>query len=263
MSVTRFAKPVMSIGFPVGEDGDPPNPDPPKDEGKLMTQAQIDKIVEERLAKDRKELSAIRAQNAKTVEMLETLKKNREITDTQRTQLEEQIDHLNKTIMTKEQLTAKEKKELKDALDAKLNDALKQADHWKKLHDESTVKRAIFDEVREKAFDPNQFIDFLGPKTKLIEELNEGQPTGRYSPVVSFIGRDKDGNSVPMELSVADTIKEMEKMTDKYGNLFKSGLTGGLGGKGSTGSGGKEGITDEVSSSFENYMKHRAEVMKH
>lgn len=224
---------------------------PPKGE-KTFTQTDIDRIVQERLAKSKSQLES-------TQKMLDDFKKNKTLTEEQQQQMQEQISHLERTILTKEELSAKEKKELQEQLNQRLKDSEGNANRWKTLFETSTIEREIFDACRDDAFDPQQFIQLLSSKTKLIEETVEGKATGRLKAVVSFQGQGKDGNAVDMELSVKDTIKEMKKMTGKYGNLFKSGLNSGVGGNNDGGTGAGD-ITDETVASHEAYMKNRDKI---
>lgn len=226
----------------------------PKDgqQTKTFTQIDVDRIVQERLAKSKTQLES-------TQKMLDDFKKNKSLTEEQQSQMQDQINHLQKTILTKEELSAKEKKELQDQLNLRLKESETNATKWRTMFESSTIEREIFDACRDDAFDPQQFIQLLSPSTKLIDEVVDGKATGRLKTVVSFKGRGKDGNAVDMELSVKDAVKEMKKMTDKYGNLFKSGLNSGVGGNNAGGTGSNE-ITDETVASYENYMKNRSKI---
>lgn len=219
---------------------------------KTLTQAQVDKIVQERLAKTKKQLDDQQ-------KLLDDYKSNKTLSEEQQNQLQEQLSSMQRAVLSKEELTAKEKKELEKALTTKNKELEIERDKWRKQYESSTVERAIFDETREIGFDPQQFIDLLSPRTRLITEVVDGKPTGRYLPTVQFNGLDADGKSVPMELSVKDTVKEMQKMTDKYGNLFKSGLNSGLGGKNDGGTGGK-GVKDADIKTHDDYMKNRQAI---
>lgn len=230
--------------------GNPPN-NPPAT--KTFTQEQLDQIVQERLSKQKTQLNNMQ-------KLVDDFKNNKSVTEEQQNQLQEQIRHLEKTILTKEELSAKEKKELQSQMSERLKASEEAATRWKNLFESGSIQRDIFEASREEAFDPQQFIQLLSPSAKLIEEVTDGKPTGRHKTVISFVGQDKDGNAVQMELSPAETVKEMKKMTGKYGNLFKSGLNSGLGGNNAGGT-GKE-LTDADLHDHDSYMKHRAELKK-
>lgn len=244
----------MEVGNDNGQQGGSGNTDPgqQKSGDKSFTQGDVDRIVQERLAKSKSQLE-------NTQKMLDDFKKNKTLTEEQQQQMQEQISHLERTILTKEELSAKEKKELQDQLNQKLKDSESNASRWKNLFETSTIEREIFDACRDDAFDPQQFIQLLSPKTKLIEEVVDGKATGRLKATVSFQGQGKDGNAVDMELSVRDTVKEMKKMTGKYGNLFKSGLNSGVGGNNDGGTGTGE-LTDDAVADHESYMKNRQKI---
>lgn len=227
--------------------------DSPKGD-KTFTQAQLDTILQERLGKQKTEVANM--QN-----LLDDFKKNKSITEEQQTKLQDQIQHLQRSILSKEELSAKEKKELETSLTTKLAEVESDAKKWKGIYEDTSIERSIFDSAREDAFDPQQIITILKPHSKLVEDTVDGKPTGRHKTVISFLGQDKDGKPVSLELNPMETVAEMKKMTSKYGNLFKSGLKSGLGGTNDGGT-GPAGLTEESVSGmdFETYKKNREKI---
>lgn len=240
------------VEIPESGAGTPPVIVPEVKTLKTFTQEQLDAIVQERLSKPKQQLE-------QTQKLLDDFKKNKTITEEQQTQLQAQIDNLTKQVLTKEQLSAKEKKELSDQASAALKEANEKLSTWKNRYESSTIERSIVDAaVANEGFNPNHFISILGPLTTLIEEVVEGKPTGRLVPTVTFQGQDKDGKPVQMTLSPQDAVKEMKKMTGTYGNFFKSGLNPGVGGTNTGGTGNE--ITDESVASFDAWKAKREEI---
>jgi hypothetical protein len=71
------------------------------------------------------------------------------------------------------------------------------------------------------------------------------------------MGRDSENKPMQMDLTVPEAITEMKKMENEYGNLWKSGLTGGVGSNNTPGTGA---LTDSVLDSQEAYMKERKRI---
>ncbi len=190
---------------------------------KTFKQQDVDKIVQERVKK-------LTEENKKTVTQLTELQKNKMLTDKERQQLTERIDELNQSMMTKEELAQKEKMELENKFKTDLEVTSQERDTWKNRFTKTMVQRSLLDvAVSGDAFQPSQIMDLLENKTQLVEQ------DGNFEVKIKFQGRDKDGKAMDMLLSPEETITEMKKMTDKYGNLFKSGATGGAGGSASPG----------------------------
>lgn len=241
---------------------DPPKNDPPKNDppvndppqGKVMTQAEIDKIVEGRLAKTKGELIKLQT-------TVEEFSRNKAVTEEQKKQLEEQLSSMQLAIMSKEELSAKEKKELEGKLENALKQSQEDVNRWKSLYERSTIEHDILQSVSTgdtKAFNPALFVSLLGRDSRLVEEVKDGKPTGRFVSMTKFQGQDKDGNTVPMELPTGEAIKEMRKLPKLYGTLFESGLTEGLGGNNTPGSG--DGQVPVEFGSLDDYKKHREKV---
>jgi hypothetical protein len=199
-----------------GDGGTPPEP-------KTFTQEQLDKIIGERLKKTKLEQDKLLGQ-------LTTLQKNQNLSVEEKATLQQHIDDLTSSLSTKEEIAAKEKKELEQKHAKDLDAKSKEAEAWRSRFTTSTIERALIDAaVEHKAVRPQQLVDLLGTKTRLVEEFVDGRSTGRFIPQIKFEGRDKDGKSVLLDLPVKDAVKQMKEEVDTYGNLFLSDATGGVG----------------------------------
>jgi len=222
-------------------------------------QKRIDRIVQERVAKVK---ATQQAEQQKTIDQLNQLKKTKEMTASERDKLQERIDTLEASYMTKEELAAKTKKEEDLRHETAINTLTQERDDWKKRYTQSTIERAILDAAASKvgenpAINPSQIVTILRGSTNLVEETVDGNGTGKYIPRVKFAGRDSEGKPMEMDLTVPEAIAEMKKMEPEYGNLWESGLTGGVGGNNTPGSGP---VSEASLDTQEAYMKNRQKI---
>ncbi len=197
-----------------------------QNKGQQFTQEQVNRF----LADERRKAQKI---NEKTVAQLEALRKNASLTEQEKINLEERIDTLRNEFLTKEELTKKEQQKEANKRKEELANIAKEKDKWKKLYEDSTVENTLLGAASSDpdVFNPNQILELLKPKTRLIEELDEeGKPTGRSIPRVKLAGRNKDGESIMLELDAVAAVKQLKENTTEYGNLFKSNVVKGVGG---------------------------------
>jgi len=198
---------------------------------KLLTQEEFNKA----LAEDRKKH---KEQVDKHIKELEQLRKSQNLTAEEKKKLTAQIEELQQQVMTKEQLLEREKARLNTEHQGELKKEREEKENWKTRFTEATIVRSITDAaVTAEAFSPDQIVALLQNNTKLVEDTNEeGQGLGTFTPRVKFKDVTSDGKPTILDLSVPEAIKRMKDLPDKYGNLFKSNVTGGIGGTGSVGS---------------------------
>lgn len=184
------------------------------------------------IAKDR---DKIRKENAR---LLDDLKKLREegLTPEVKSELENRIQQLEDAGKTQEQLKAEEidrvnkKWEKEHAKEKQRGDnALKMYSDYRtrtEILENSTSKKLLGEKT---ARNPNQIVELLMPKTYMAERLDDqGKPTGELIPRVKLPDI-KDGKPTTLDLTVTEAVKRMSEMED-HGNLFNSGVNGGLGG---------------------------------
>jgi hypothetical protein len=205
-----------------------PDPKPKEGEGdpKLKEGTFSQEQVNEFLAKDRRKHQETLN---KTVEELNAFKAKSELTAAQRKELDDRIEQLQSTLMTKEELAEKEKKKLTATKDKEIKELSIERDKWKGQYTESTIVRSIKDACGVDAYNDEQVVSILKPNTRLTEVLDDdGKPTGKYQPMIKFDDVDKDGKPVTLDLKPADAIKRMKEM-DRYLNLWKVEGSGGIG----------------------------------
>lgn len=237
-----------------GTEGDPVTPET-TDEEVVETTTEANK-PEEKKATEKKfsqddlnrfladERRKLEKQNKQVITQLENLKKNSELTSKQKEELETRIEQLQNSFLTKEELAKKEQEKLAKQYNQEKESLATELTSWKTRYADETVKRSIMDSaVANEAYNPDQIVEILKTKTSLTEDVDEeGKPQGAFTPKVKFKSSDKDGKTITLDLTVPEAIKHMKDTPEKWGNLFKSGVNGGIGA--TTKPGGKRGLPD-------------------
>lgn len=252
---------------PVWDDSnDDPDKDPDKDpnkdldkdkdpnKDKTFTQDDVNKIVQDRLAKEKK------TQQKRITDLENQLNSSGSLSVEERTQLETRIEELNNSLLSKDELAQKEKEKLAKKHQSELEEAVKEREDWKNRFTLSTIRNEITSASAEaEAFSPSQIVTLLSPDTRLVEELDEeGKPNGNLVPKVKFQDTDKKGKQVTLELTVKETLNRMKELPERFGNLFKSNVASGLG---SNNQGGTKNNAPDLSNPAE-YRKWRQQQKK-
>lgn len=216
---------------------------------KSFTQDEVNKM----LAEDRRKH---KAQVDKHVSELEQLKKSKSLNDQERHNLTQKIEELQNSVLTKEQLAAKEQEKLKKTLETTTQELTADRDSWKNRFHTTQIQQAITSEaVQHKAFDSDALIALLEPKTRLVEVIDDdGKATGQFVPKTKYADKDKDGRVVNLDLTVPEVVAKM-KENPRYGYLFESTATAGLGA--GTKGGGRGGEVDPGTMNTEQYRAWR------
>lgn len=195
------------------------------------------------------------------VAQLEQLKKSKGLTDKEKEELQEKVTTLQSMNLSKEEIARQEAERLKKSFEDDRAALSSERDGWKNRYEEFHKKTEILSAATNaNAFRPDQLVELLLPKTKLVElkENVGGEEVVRYQTVVKFPDRDKDGKPVLLDLSVEAALKRMRELPDVHGNLFKTDAKGGTGLlNAQQGSTGKTGFRTDMSA--EEYAKYRKE----
>jgi len=204
-----------------GNSGD----DGQKGKEKTFTQKDVDEIVVKRNKK-------VKAQLEQMERNYQKLLKEQNMSADMRSQLEKDLDDVRAQMMTKEEKLKAEKKKAQEEYEAKLATVVNERDSYKNLFETSTINRAISDaQQRHEGYDSDQFIALLGPKAKIVEEVdNHGQKTGQLVPRIEWKVNQEDGTVEQVLLSPDEAVEKMKSDTDKYGNMFKPNIATGVGG---------------------------------
>lgn len=210
---------------------------------KSFTQADVDRILNQRFKKEREE----REQMLARFKEIET----NGLTPDAREAFETQIQTLQESLQTKEQVSQNRLTEVENKYKKQITGVTTERDTWKTRFERSTIERAIMDAASvNQAEDPSQLIMMFGGSTVLEEQLDEkGVPTGNFAAMLKFRGVDAESKKpVDLKLPVSEAVAHMRE----YGlhkNLFKHGSNQGTG-KSGTGAGGGTGSAEPKPEDF-------------
>jgi hypothetical protein len=232
-------------------------PPPVEDDKPKFTQADVNRMLADNKRNLQKQVDT-------QVQELEKLKKQSGTTEQERERLAKQITTLNDTLLSKEELAAKETKRLQQEAQQNSDKLSKERDTWKSKFEVASITRAITDgAVTNEAFSPRQIVDLLKDKTRLVEVTNsEGNGTGEFIARVVIDDVDKENKPITLDLTVAEALKRMKERTDEFGNLFKSGVVGGLGGVGGKLGGKDKDPADMTPAEYRDYRNKNKVVRK-
>lgn len=245
---------------------DPPTPDPKQDDdnddlppsakGKTtFTQDEFNRALAEDRKKHTARFEKQKAETDRQIKTLEQLQKSKSLTEKEKQSLEQQIDTLKNSQLTEKELAAKEQEKLRKQHGETVQVLTSERDLWQGRFNKMGISNTIISEgAKAEAFDNDALIAILGPHASMVEDTDgDGKGLGSFNPKVKFADTDKDGKPVTLELTVEQAVKRMKEMP-KYGYLFKSTASGGLGGTPPVGKGGK---IDPAKLSPEQYREWR------
>jgi len=209
------------------------------------------------MAENRKKLTQ---QNKELMDQLQTVKEQFSGTAQEKEALEQRIEQLQNQFLSKEELAKRETdksiKEHQKAIE-KINN---ERDAWQQMYTQSRISRELLDAaISVKAVNPDIIVDMLSGKTHLAPRLVDGQPNGEYEVKVKFQDIDEHSNPVLLELSPEATVKRMQELSDKYGNLFVTTATGGMGASSGMGGGKSQPALQAILKDPVVYAKWRKE----
>lgn len=232
-------------------DDPPPTPDPkdaddnddlpPSAKGKTtFTQEEFNRALAEDRKKHMAKFEKQKAETERQIKTLENLQKSKGLTEKEKQSLEQQLEALKNSQLTEKELAAKEQEKLRKQHTEAVQGLTTERDLWQGRFNKMGINNSIISEgAKAEAFDNDALIAILGPHANMVEDTDgDGKGLGSFSPKVKFADTDKDGKPVTLELTVEQAVKRMKEMP-KYGYLFKSTASGGLGGTPPAGKGGK------------------------
>lgn len=202
------------------------NDPPPQPAPKTFSQEDLNKQVEARLAAEKAKFNKERQENLERIKALET-------DATKLPEVEKALEELRNQGLTKEQLAADAAKKQQAAYDAKLKAETEKADRWQLRYSGEKVIRDISDAAGAKeidAFSAPQIVALLKGDARVADKIDPetGKPTGDLETRIKRTVV-KDGKAITLDLTPMEAVKSM-KEDPSYGNLFKAGVVGGIGG---------------------------------
>jgi len=220
--------------------------------GKTFTQAELDKIVTNRVKN-------LKAQLQTTEGNYQTLLEQKGLSESQREAIEADLENVRAQMRTKEQQLAHDRKKDQEKHKNDIDGVTSERDRYKSMFEDSTIQRAIVDAAAgNDAYDTNQFVGLLRDKAKLVDELDAtGEKTGQLVPRIEWEVKNPETNAVERVLKAPSEVVElMKEDTGRFGNLFKSNVAKGLGGNATPAQRG--GKVDVSKMSTAEYMAFRA-----
>ena len=219
---------------------------------KTFTQEQVNSI----LAAEKKKLEE---KSNQAIKRLEELQQSTQLTQKEKESLAAQIEELRNQSLTKEQQLTRDLEKLREQAQNQSKELTTELETWKNRYGSAIVQQSITQAaVKHEAFRPEQLHALLAGRAKLVEDKDDnGDSKGTFTPVFKFEAIDpKTKKPVALDLSADEVMQRMKDTPELYGNLFKSGLTGGIGGgQGKTGT--KTGEPDITKMSPEEYRQYR------
>ncbi len=229
-----------------------------KKAGKTFTQEDVDRIVQDRLAKATK---SAHAEKQKLIDQLQQVQENAGTTATQKEALEAQIEELRNSMLSASELERKKQEKLDKDWQTKHEAATKEAQTWQTRHNSLLIGHEINRAAIEYKVLPNsiEFVEAkLRPQARLVEKVgDDGKPTGEFEAKVKIQSPNKEGKLIELDVSIAEAIKTLKEQPEKYGNLFEGNNAGGLGG--GAGQPGKKADVRTLVDNPAEYMRLRKE----
>lgn len=265
-----FAKPVLSLFDGEGDGGGAPpatpplggvglnNPDPNTlvnvDPQAMFDQDAVNKIVQDRLAKEKKK-------NEDKYKELESsyqgLLANESISTEERERLQTQLEDIQKRSRTTEEQAKHEKKELVEAHENQLQEYKEAATHWEAEYKGFLVEKSLLEAaIAHDAVMPSQILSIVSEWTKLVDVLDEsGKPTGKLTPMVDL--PDIEADSGEPTVTQRTPMDAIERLKELQSNLFNSNAVSGVGGNSTTGGTvpGADGVIDQSKMTTEQWME--------
>ncbi len=185
---------------------------------------------------------------------------NQSLSTEQRKQLEDKLEDLQKTFLSKEQQLEHDKTKLETEMSEKVSILEEELKGWESKYKSSLVDRALQDAaIKNDAFNPDQILTILQPMTKIIELQDEnGAGTGEWTTIVDLLDVDtKTGEPIITRRTPDDAVKRMRELPVQFGNLFTSNVVSGIGTGVASGGGASKGNIDARNLSPAQYMEMR------
>jgi len=238
-----------------GLNSDDPNVPVDVNSSARFDQDAVNKIVQDRLAKDRKKHEE--KYNALKTNY-EDLLGNHSLSEEERERIQVQYEDLQKQHRTKDEQAKHDKLKLQEKYEGELQQYKDDAAKWETQHKEYMIQKSLTDAaIAHDAFMPDQIYDIVRKWTKLVDAVDEsGKPTGQLMPVVDL--PDVDADTGKPIITQRTPLEAVERLKEKLQpNLFKSNVVSGLGGNSTTGGiqPGADGRIDQGDLTTEQWMK--------
>lgn len=223
---------------------------------KTFTQDEVNKLNAADRRKDREAL-------AKSEQQMAALLEKVNLSDKERSSLEENLEMVRGQLRTKEEQAKIERKRIEEELTGKYTDLERRYQDLDGRYRGETVKRAWQDAFGGDAFNLSQSVAMMSSQSKLVPVIDEKtkKETGEQKIVVELEDEDSDGKPTVSTMTPVEAVARMKELKHKYGYLFKTNVVAGVGGSNTTGGMSGSGDVDlkKLASDPEQYRKMRKE----
>jgi hypothetical protein len=249
----------MLFYFPIGFEGDEGTKG---EDGTAATKTYTQEEFDKHMGGLRKKHEATQKQLA---DQLKAAREQPGLADEEREALQKQIEGLEATYMTKQQLAEKAAQKKETALQDQIKELTDKGSQWKNNFESEVVRNQIYLESnKHEAHDPEAMSRMLGPDITWKEI--EGDNGTTYEPRVAFADVDKEGKPVTLELTIGQAMARMKELPDRFGFLFKGQQKAGIGGIANTGTAGGQQLTQAMLAKnpalLRKIMKEQPELLK-
>lgn len=191
---------------------------------RVFTQAEVDEMVVKRNKGLQQKYQSLEKQYEDTL-------RQKNLTAGERQKIQSNLEQLQAEMRTSKEQAEYEAKKAKEKYELEIQNTKKNADFYKNLYEKSTIERAISDAAASnEGFAPSQFIAYLGPRTRMVAELDsDGEETGNFTPKVEWSVTKEDGSSELLSLSPNEAVNKMKEDTNNFGNMFRPYVSAGIG----------------------------------
>jgi hypothetical protein len=218
----------------------------------LLTQAEVDVIIDKRFKKEKEANERLTSELAKMRDKEGTTQQEREAFQTR-------INELEALTLSKEDLAKKEQERIANAAKKVEESLSSERDLYKNMYTESQIETTLANAASDpevKALSPKQVVMLLKSQTRLVQKDVGGK--AKFEVLVDWTETDKEGNSTQVQIPAKEALKRMKEQPAVWGNLFESDAKGGLGGNNVQQQGGS--LNPASYSDFENYKKNRTAI---
>lgn len=194
---------------------------------KTFTQEELDKIVKDRISREQ---NAHREKQTELLNRLASLEKSAQLTDEERSALQQRIEELRSENLSSEEKATREIKRLQEELEKSRTALSKDVEGWQRRYFDFRIDNELMDAaLKNDARTPAQLVALLKPQTTVKEAVDDqGRPTGRYEVRTVITEYKEDGTPFQVERRPHEAVARLAEMPEVWGNQFNSKVSAGL-----------------------------------
>jgi hypothetical protein len=213
----------------VSDDVDPsvtPADDPAKTKTpRTFTQEDVNKIVQQRLAKEREAQAKEQEKNKELITKLQELEKRADLTKEERDALNIRLEELRSEKLSKEGQLARELDTLKQENERIAREKEEVETTWKTRYNNFRIEKELADAaIAHDARTPDQLVKLLKESTRIDQEIDKvtNKPTGNLIVKTRITDFDEDNQPFEVELTPREAVARLREMPEIWGNQFMS-----------------------------------------